>query len=204
METVFILSSVLLWVLVLLNIVLTLALVRKVNSDGGSGLNSVPLPRSGLEKGTSAPDFAAQNLHGETVTLAAYQGRAVAFLFVSPTCGPCHDAIPRYDALYTQALSRGTELVLVSSGNGEATHELIGEFKLQMSVLVAPQPDNPFFTDYQVTSTPTYCLVAKDGTVQSSGHPSFQRGEWKDLAQSWEARKHNEPQVMKPVPSGGG
>lgn len=204
MESIFILSSILLWVLVLLNLVLTLALVRKMNSDSSSSSASTPEPDSGLEKGTSAPNFVAQNLRGETVTLAAYAGRSVALVFVGPSCGPCRDSLPRYDALYSQALSHGTELVLVSSGDKEATGAMAGEFNLQMPVLIAPQSDNRFLEDYKITSTPNYCLISSDGTVESSGSPNFKRGEWKALAQSWEVRKHNDPQPMKPVPSGGG
>jgi peroxiredoxin len=202
-EPIFILSSILLWVLVLLNLVLTLALVRKANSDSSSGATSTSQPVETLEKGSIAPDFSAQNLQGETVTLASYEGRAVAFVFVGPNCAPCRDSLPRYEAMYAGALSRGTEVVLVSNAGSEATSHLVDEFNLRMPVLIAPQPDNPFFEDYKVAGTPSYCLITADGKVQSSGYPSFQRGEWKALAQAWETRKSDEPQAMSPVPSGG-
>ncbi len=203
MEPFFILSSILLWVVVILNIILTLALVRKVNSLSSAGRTFASQSLTALDKGTPAPDFTAQNLNGDTVTLATFRGRSVAFLFVSPGCAPCRESLPLYEKLYPYAMSNGTQLVLVSSGNSQAARDLVDEFSLQMPVLIAPQPENPFFKDYKVSGTPTYCLIGADGMVQSAGYPSFKGGEWQVLAQSWEAPKLNEPQAVRPIASEG-
>ncbi len=76
METILIISSVLLWVMILLNLLLTLGLSRRLNAR---------LPRMDFLKiGQPAPSFTAQTLQGETVTLSSYARRAVAFVFTSP------------------------------------------------------------------------------------------------------------------------
>ena len=91
-ETVLIGSVALLWVLVLFNLVLTLGLVRRANANAGPQ----PMEEEGLEAGERAPDFTAETLDGEAVTLATYAGRDVAFLFMSPFCGPCREKLPRH------------------------------------------------------------------------------------------------------------
>src|SRR5581483_1123376 len=72
METFLLVNSVLVWIVVLANLVLTLALVRRVNAFPGS-LAGVG---SGLPIGTPAPDFSLQTLTGQTVTLANFTSRS--------------------------------------------------------------------------------------------------------------------------------
>src|SRR5258706_10943407 len=106
-------SSMLLWVVVLCNLLLTLALIRKVNSG------AVDQTKVGLKEGEIAPDFMAETLSGEKVTLAMYAQREVVFIFIAPTCRPCLEALPRYNALGMKAAQSGVEIVLVSRGEKE-------------------------------------------------------------------------------------
>ena len=174
-----VLSSVMLWILVLCNLILTLALVRRVNSGS-------PSPK-GLKEGQPAPNFTAENLRGEIVTLATYAQREVVFIFVEPTCGPCREALPSYEAWGPKALQSGVDLVLVSTADAERTHRFVDEFRIKLPVLVAPRDSNPFVNDYQVSGTPSYCLIDKHGKVQSTGSPNLRFGKWRALAEAWEA-----------------
>jgi peroxiredoxin len=168
-------SSVLLWLVVGLNLLLTLALVRKLNG-------STPRP---LKKGQRAPDFTAQTLTGEQVTLASYAGRSVALIAVSPTCGPCRDALPSYEALAPKARRAGVELVLVSTAPVAESQAFVEEFAIHMPLIVAPEPDNPLMRDYKFAGTPSYCLIDTQGKVQASGFPGT--GAWPALIESWES-----------------
>lgn len=187
METGLLVSSVLLWVVVLLNLLLTLALIRRVNA----GARSQKVER--LPAGAAAPDFTAQTLQGETVNQAAYAGRKVAFVFISPTCQPCHEMLPTFEALGPNAVRAGVELVLVSNAGQEATRAFVDQFHVSLPVLVAPISTNPFTRDYKSTTTPSYCLVTEQGKVQSAGYPSMTGGAWKALADFWD-------RVDAPVP----
>lgn len=84
MESILIISSILLWVVVLLNLLLTLGLARRIRNA------AFPVMES-LKIGQKAPDFSALTLQGKTVTLADYAGHAAAFVFVSPDCKPCRE-----------------------------------------------------------------------------------------------------------------
>lgn len=185
METVLIVSSVLLWVVVLLNVLLTLALVRRVNASGG--LNAAGVPENGPTIGEQAPAFSAQTLEGEPVTLESYtgRGRATALLFISAGCRPCRELLGTLGDLLPGARQTGTDLILASSDKREHVEALLTEFHLDMPVLLAPRDSNTFFTDYKITGTPSYCVIDDDGTVQSAGHPMPTFGAWKAFTATW-------------------
>lgn len=179
MEQVLVLSSVLLWIVVFCNLLLTLALVRRVNAN--------PQPKEGLKEGLPAPDFTAETLSGEKVTLATYAQRDVAFVFIAPTCEPCREALPSYEALGPKAMQSGVDLVLVSMANAEQTRHFVNEFNIQLPILVAPRESNSFMQDYKLSTTPSYCLIDRQGKILSSGSANLRWGPWKALAEAWEA-----------------
>jgi peroxiredoxin len=172
-------SSLLLWIVVLFNLLMTLALIRHRNA-------APPTPgREVLKVGQSAPGFTAETLNGEEVTLSTYAGRAVAFLFIGTHCSPCRTAIPTYEALRPKAMRAGVELILVSIDDVARTQAFAEELHVTLPVLVAPHTSNPFMDDYKGTGTPFYCLVDAQSKVQSTGYPSPDWGEWKTLSESW-------------------
>jgi peroxiredoxin len=186
MEQALIISAVLAWVVILFNLMLTLALVRRVNS--GAGARTTPSRgEGGLNAGELAPNFLAQTLDGREVSLTTYAGRSVAFVFVDPGCGPCIESLPQYESVRPKANKAGVEFVLVSTGLMEETRAFVDQYRIQSPVLVAPHRANPFHEDYKMRGTPSYTLVDKEGKVQSAGHPNFQMGNWKKLVTEWES-----------------
>ncbi|GJQ52982.1 MAG: hypothetical protein HKUEN02_18290 [Anaerolineaceae bacterium] len=95
MEMILVVSSILLWVMVLLNMLWTLGLARRVRS-------AHPVMDS-LKIGQSAPAFSALTLQGKTMTLTDYAERAAAFVFVSPHCEPCREEFPHLRELSSKA-----------------------------------------------------------------------------------------------------
>lgn len=178
MVQVLIISSALLWVVVLFNLLLTLALVRQRSASARSR------DTSWLKVGQQAPQFTARTLDGKTVSLATYAGRPVTFLFISPDCEPCREGLPKYQALYPKAEQSGIQLVLVSLVDKKKTQGFVSKFNLQLPIIVAPQDNNPFMKDYKITETPSYCLLDVQGKVLSTG-PSTEWGTWRALTSSW-------------------
>lgn len=162
MESILIISSILLWVVVLLNLLLTLGLARRIRNA------NFPVMES-LKVGQKAPNFSAQTLQGKTVTLNDYEGRAAAFVFVSPDCKPCREELPRIRDLFPIARGFGTELVLVSDGGDEKTRSLVDGLADDLPVLVAPREHNPFFSDYKAMGTPSFCLIDAGKTYFEGG-----------------------------------
>jgi len=161
METILVLSSILLWLMVLLNLLLTLGLARRVRA-------AFPTMEF-LKVGQKAPDFTAQTLQGETVTLATYARRSVAFVFVSPDCKPCREELPRLEGLRPKAEQFGVELILVSDAAEDKTLPFVAGIVDGLPVLVAPRERTSFFHDYKAIATPSYCLVDVQRKVQAVG-----------------------------------
>lgn len=180
-ETVLLVSMGLLWVVVLFNLLLTLALVRRTSS----ATQSRPQQPDWLQPGEPAPDFTAETLDSEPVTLASYAGRAAVFVFISPSCEPCREYVPSYNALGPVARQAERELVLVSVASRTETREFVDEFGITLPVIVAPQAESSFMKDYKFVETPTYCAIDAQGAVQSSGLPFPDKGEWGLLTASW-------------------
>lgn len=174
MESISLVNTIMLWSVVLFNLLLTLGLIRRATSKA-------PRPISGLDAGLSAPNFTAETLAGEHITLANYSGKRVAFLFVGTHCGPCREAIPQYESLRDKANEVETELVLVSIDNIESTEELVRDLNIKLPVIVAPRLQNPFADDYKIAGTPSYCMIDNQGKVHSSGYPKVNDGDWKLL-----------------------
>ena len=182
-ETVLIGSVVLLWVLVLFNLVLTLGLVRRANANAGPQ----PMEEEGLEAGEQAPDFTAETLDGKPVSLATYAGRAVVFLFMSPSCEACREQLPTLEVLGPAARQAGKELVYVSNAGATETLSYVQEFGVTLPVIVAPPERSSFPKDYKITNVPSYCLVDAWGKVQSSGLAMPGVGKWGELVEAWQA-----------------
>lgn len=154
-------SSALLWVVSLLNILLTLGLARRISRR---------FPETGLLKpGQAVPDFRAWTLEGETVTRAAYVGKRTAFVFFSPRCSPCRDELPRLEGWRSQSEACGIGLVLVSDSDEVESRRFIDEVSSTLPTLIAPRERSSFLTDYKVVATPCFYLVKDDGKVQAAG-----------------------------------
>lgn len=180
MELILVVSSVLLWIVVLFNLLLTVAVIRR-GSARPSGFDMVYATT--LEIGAQAPDFIAETLDGENVSMATYAGQAVAFIFVSPICSPCLEKIPILNTLGPQAKMAGVELVLVNIADRAQTKTFVKEHDIRLPILVAPKEINPFITDYKVVRTPFFCLIDKESKVRSTG---FLGGDdWNRLAEEW-------------------
>ena len=179
MEFILVVSSVLLWVAVLFNLLLTIAIIRRGSArQSGSDMANVPT----LEIGSQAPDFTAQTLGGKTVTQADYAGKPVVFVFISPTCRPCVEKLPALHDIGQKARQVGIELILVNTADNAQIEAFVREHHITLSVLIAPRESNPFMEDYQAAGTPFFCVVDGQQKVQSTG---FFDSKWNDFVEEW-------------------
>jgi peroxiredoxin len=185
-------SVILLWIVVLLNLLLTLGIIRKLNNQ--SSAQSSSFTTHGLEKGTVAPDFTAETLDGEQVSLASYAGRSVAFYFLSAHCAPCREILPELLELAPLAAKAGVGFVFVMLDEVSHVRAFVEEFQITLPVLVAPRPDNDFADVYKIGGTPNYCLIDGQGRVLSAGHPKMGAGY--QLAETWRGQKSRGTEVV--------
>jgi peroxiredoxin len=173
----------LLAIVVTANLALTLMLIRRINRVP-AGMGLPPGMEVGLKKDTPAPDFRAETLSGEPVTLADYAHKAVSFIFISSKCPPCVEKLPALQALAPQARQAGVEIVLVTGDSDRATiSALVTQYRITLPVLIAPFEQNSFLIDYKAQATPSYCTLNQHGRVAGSGlmEPGWEKqlmGDW--------------------------
>lgn len=175
MERWLIASSILLWSVMLLNLLLTLALIRRLNR-GEARVSMI-----GLEPGQSVPDFVAETLGGRKVTLADFERHTILLIFISPSCSACIENLPGYEALATKAKQDGIETTLISFANAEATQNLMEKYNLHLPVLFALE-NNPLREDYKIRGWPSFLLIDSKGKVQAAGYMPTDYDHWKKLA----------------------
>jgi peroxiredoxin len=162
-------------VVVLLNMVLTLAIVRKVNAGDGSVMGGQI-----MERGRRPPDFSANLLDGSPSSLRDYTSRPTVFVFASPTCRPCLDSMPTYAHLAKVAPRVGAELVIVSDGERDETKRMLEQHGIDCRTIIAPRAANPLMQQWNVTGTPSFVHLEK-GVVRSSGPTSPNVRVWQQI-----------------------
>ena len=160
---------------VALNLLLTLALIRRVGQRSEGGLRL-----TGLEPGEPAPDFEAETLDASPVAASDLARGRSALLFISPGCQPCKDALPQYVELAGFGRASGIGVFLVSDGDVETTRDMIGRIESPPTVIVAPRSTNDLFSRWRVPATPHF-VVVQDGVTVVSGPPSKTYPGWRNL-----------------------
>lgn len=158
-----------------LNLVLTLAVIRKVNARTSASSQI-------MERGRRPPDFRAPLLDGSTTSLRDFADRPTVFVFASPTCRPCVDAMPSYARLAKLAPAAGAEFVIVSDGERDATRKLLDEYGVACRTILAPRSGHPLMNEWNITGTPSFVHIEK-GVVRSSGPTSPNVLVWQKILQ---------------------
>lgn len=177
MESVFVINTILTWILILINLLLTLALIRRFNEQ--TALNVVnasggQLPsKDMLPVGNPAPDFTAETLEGNPVELSMFLDRLCVFAFISSTCPPCHDLVLKLHDFQSKASSLGLELILVGLDNNEDMRKFVETTKTTFPVLVAPSTLNPFAKNYLIQGTPSVYVLDRNSKIKWAGFPDI-------------------------------
>lgn len=179
MESFVVVGLVLLWIVVLFNLMLTLALIRRVNGAGAK--EGVEL--GGLPAGLTAPDFTAETARGEPASAGAFAGQATALVFIGPNCSHCLKTLPMIKELQPQAARAGIQFLLISDGTREETQAYIERHQIAAPVLVAPRGVNPLLGAYKVDGVPFYYMIDADRTIQAAGIPGDPA--WQAIAAGW-------------------
>lgn len=194
MESIWNISVMVLWAVVLVNLLLTLRLVRwqraRVDEQKQAGARETA-PELAVD--APAPEFRARTLTGEQVQLATYTGQAVLFIFVSPHCDSCRLKLPLLTKLKPLAKARsGVEFVLVSASSAAETYAWVesireeNKVEVDFPILLDPQMRSGFVWAYNPRGMiPYFCLVDAQGIVQARG--LFGTGEWSRFQREWES-----------------
>jgi thiol-disulfide isomerase/thioredoxin len=149
-------AVVLIGLLSALNLVLTLALIRRLRGDGAAAAGHAGPPMA-LGPGSQVGDFTATTTEGEPVTRADLLGLVA---FFSAGCAPCHELAPRFARLAT-GLPR---LAVVTGDDPELVAVLSPSVRL-----VVEDHDGAVSSAFQNTWTPAVYLVDSGQRVVAAG-----------------------------------
>ncbi len=156
-----------LWVLILLEMVMTLALARQVGllhtrlRPTGARMGNV-----GLELGELAPSFSKKDLNGRLITLGVEHGRPTLLIFLSPGCSICADLVPGILTLY-QHEREYTEIIVISLLKDEAENQAFVERHRLGGVPYVISPE--IGDNYHVPTAPYAMLVDSEGKIKTKG-----------------------------------
>jgi peroxiredoxin len=162
-------SAILTWLTLLLIVFFLLLLAKRLRQMNQRSPKEAILEEAHSHRGQSAPPFEAQDMAGETVTLDTFEGKDVAFIFLSPSCAPCVERLPELNSYYSQGQANGMEMVIVNVDEHISAEAFVRQHGVQPPVLWAPQVSNPFAHDYDADSTPSFCLVDATQRIRASG-----------------------------------
>ncbi|WP_433346853.1 redoxin family protein [Microtetraspora malaysiensis] len=162
MNTLFVISYVVLWVLV---VVLAGAVFALYHHFGQMYMTS-PEGRvaHGPEEGSLFPALDTKDLDGEVVTLPA-QDRPFIAVFASTgctLCGALRSVLRKFAAEHPDVL-----VVVICDGHPRAVREWAGD--LASAVRVIPDPRGRIAARYEIGLTPFSVAVSHDGRVRSRG-----------------------------------
>ncbi|HEB60006.1 MAG TPA: TlpA family protein disulfide reductase [Gammaproteobacteria bacterium] len=125
---------------------------------------------AGLKPGDPAPEFELPGLDGKPHSLSALRKQGhVLLLFWSVNCHFCHKLIPEFRRVYQQYNGRGVELVAVNVGyeSGDDIASYARDNELPYLILNDDERKEEIIEQYALIGTPTFVLVAPDGTIRS-------------------------------------
>jgi thiol-disulfide isomerase/thioredoxin len=116
--------------------------------------------------GTTAPDYGAVTLDGDSVSLAALRGRLVLLNIWATWCPPCREEIPALQRLHERHAAAGLEVVGVSidsRGEGENIRTFLEGYGVTYPIW--HDPVDRVTTSFRAQGVPTTVLIDREGTV---------------------------------------
>ncbi len=168
MSIFWVISTVLLWVLVLLLGFLLLGALRTIEwlrwrVEQLEATMPSRVGRSGLRPGKKAPDFTLPSASGGEISLHDYAGRKVLVVFTQTGCGACGEIVPELNRLERDEV----RVLVVNRGTPEETRKWAAKTGARCPVLAQEGLD--LARRYEVFATPFAFLVNEQGVVVSKG-----------------------------------
>ncbi len=161
-------STVLLWILVVVLALVVLALVRQVGvlHERITPVGALMLAK-GLKVGEAAPTLPVHSLSNGALTIGGprLDGRSLLVMFVSPTCPVCKALLPVLKSS-RKSESDWLDIVLASDGDLTEQHTFVAEQGLDAFPYVVSAP---LGVSYQVNRLPYAVILDHEGILRARG-----------------------------------
>jgi len=168
-ETAFIVSYAILWLLVLIGGFVLFAAIRQIGIlswrlEQLAATTPSRIERNGLKSGARAPDFALPDTSGKEHALRDYRGRETLLVFAQPGCGPCTALVPELNAFVDRR-----RLAVVAISNAEPEANLRWQREVGARFPVLSQERWSVSKEYQTFASPFAFLVDGEGVIRAQG-----------------------------------
>src|ERR687894_1839089 len=164
MSTLFFVSYVALWLLLLSMGVLVLLLYRHFGVMSLGTLEGVQ--RDGLTIGSVAPAISGVTAAGQDTSWQPKRGQPQLLLFAAPDCEPCAAVLPHVERL-AGAVDGGLGIAAVVPGPRDEVARFVERYRPPFPCLA--EDGSGAFTRYKVRVTPFGFIVGSDGRVLAKG-----------------------------------
>jgi peroxiredoxin len=147
------------------------------NSKYGKIINETIRKKENIQVGKLAPEFKANDINNEVITLSQFKNKSVVLLdFWASWCVPCRESIPYLKSLYKTYHSQGFEIISITIDmNKDAWLKAIKEEGIDIwyNIPVAEKyslgpsffTKDDVYSNYDVGAVPTYLLINKEGKI---------------------------------------
>ncbi len=133
-------------------------------SHYGRGTNGkTPAPHQGF----LAPDFTAQSLSGEEVSLSSLKGKPVLVNLWASWCLPCRKEMPALERTYQDYRGEGFTILAVNATSQDQIDKVnafVKEYQLNFPILL--DKNGEIIKAYQLSAFPTSFFISADGVIQ--------------------------------------
>ncbi len=127
-----------------------------------------------VEVGTAAPDFVAQDLEGNPVSLSDLRGEVVLLNIWATWCAPCREEMPAMQRLYEELGDDGLHIVAVSIDSRRGEIGAGGEFggdveafgrEMALTFPLWQDPEGDIQRVYRTTGVPESFVIDRNGQI---------------------------------------
>jgi len=130
---------------------------------------TTPVPSfklTGPSVGLFAPDFALEDISGNTVNMSDYNGKAIFLLFWATWCPHCAHEVSSVQSVYGKYKDKGLVILAIDVGESAAkARSYRGAHNLTFTML--NDSNQTVAAEYHVTGFPTHFFVASNGQISS-------------------------------------
>ena len=142
----------------------TAAVVLLARSAGGGLPGTSPEPRAAV--GSRAPAIVGTTLDGASFDLASLAGKPVIVNFWGPSCVPCRNEFPLFEAKLAQHASEGLTVVgVLTDDPEEPARDFVAQYRARWATVI--DPTKAIKAAYRVAARPQTYFVDRSGVIRS-------------------------------------
>jgi hypothetical protein len=152
-----------------LNLLLTLAVIRRLRQPGtGAARSFIDPDLPELPAGSPVPPFRAETVSGRTITAQSLSGSEAVYAFFDSGCSSCRPTIPRLIAYAERRGLTPHQVVAVVGGDPADAGDYLSALDGRASVVVEDTL-GPVAEAFAIHSFPAFVIADPGGIVRRSG-----------------------------------